>query len=125
MRIGDFEISEPVPEMKNTRAIAMLRPADEIVLEKNGDSITVNTGVVAVGSPTNPTVVVSGLPTGVAASSVTSPILIDANTKLGTGTITFSANINADTGTSTVTVTPVCFRLRIGSRYADRGAQAD
>ena len=26
MKIGEFEIPEPVPEMKNTRAIAMLRP---------------------------------------------------------------------------------------------------
>ena len=26
MRIGEFEIPEPVPEMKNTRVIAMLRP---------------------------------------------------------------------------------------------------
>ncbi|MCH8869996.1 MAG: PAC2 family protein [Chloroflexi bacterium] len=26
MRIGEFEIAEPVPEMKNTRVIAMLRP---------------------------------------------------------------------------------------------------
>ena len=26
MRIGEFEINEPLPKMKNTRAIAMLRP---------------------------------------------------------------------------------------------------
>ena len=26
MRIGEFEIPEPVPELKNTCAIAMLRP---------------------------------------------------------------------------------------------------
>ena len=26
MKIGEFELAEPVPEMKNTLAIAMLRP---------------------------------------------------------------------------------------------------
>ena len=38
MRIGEFELSEPVPEMKNTIAIGMFRPWVDVCLLYTSDA---------------------------------------------------------------------------------------
>jgi len=77
----------------------------EIILRNDGTSNSiVKTQVTAIGSPTDPTVTVGALPTGITASSITSPLVIDSTAKIGNGTITFSADNTASVGTSSVTI---------------------